>query len=261
MATGGSGDGARRATGGRSGESGGPAGGRGRVPLAERVYDELRRDLATGELAPTERLRAERLAERYGVSRTPVREALARLQADGLVQRHVDGLYLYRPRLHELDELYELRIVLEARGFQRIANGGSVQVRIPAEHDLPTVRAELARWLEFRDTPPEPGLDLVAADEQFHTELLRAAGNSALAEALTAVYLRVRPVRTMDVPTAERVAAMTADHISIAEQVLAGDDEQALRTLTTHIETSRAHVRVRAEQAIAFTKLGRVVRD
>ncbi|MFD9546844.1 GntR family transcriptional regulator [Nocardia salmonicida] len=233
-----------------SGEDSRSAGGRRRVPLAARVYDELRHDLATGELAPTERLRAERLAERYGVSRTPVREALARLQADGLVQRHPDGLYLYRPRLNELDELFELRIVLESRGFQRIA-----------EHDLPTVRAELARWLEYRDTPPEPGPDLVAADEQFHTELLRAAGNSALAEALAAVYLRVRPVRTMDVPTAERVAAMTADHITIAEQVLAGDDEQALHTLTTHIDSSRAHVRVRAEQAIAFTKLGRAVRD
>ncbi|MFE3319416.1 GntR family transcriptional regulator [Nocardia sp. NPDC059195] len=244
-----------------SGEDTRPAAGRRRVPLAARVYDELRHDLATGELAPTERLRAERLAQRYGVSRTPVREALARLQADGLVQRHPDGLYLYRPRLNELDELYELRIVLESRGFQRIAAGGSVQVHIPTEHDLPTVRGELARWLEYRDTPPEPGPELVAADERFHTELLRAAGNSALAEALAAVYLRVRPVRTMDVPTAERVAAMTADHITIAEQVLAGDDEQALHTLTVHIESSRAHVRVRAEQAIAFTKLGRAVRD
>ncbi|MFF2085153.1 GntR family transcriptional regulator [Nocardia sp. NPDC058176] len=234
---------------------------RGRVSLAERVYAELRHDLATGTLQPTERLRAERLAQRYGVSRTPVREALARLQADGLVQRHADGLYLYRPRLDELDELYELRIVLESRGFQRIAVTGPAYPRGASAHDLPAVRAELARWREFRDDPPEPGPDLVAADERFHTELLRAAGNSALAEALTAVYERVRPVRTLDVPNAERVAAMTADHIVIAEQVLAGDDERALRTLTAHINSSRAHVRVRAEQAIAFTKLGRAVRD
>lgn len=232
-----------------------------RVPLAERVYVALRDDLATGALQPTERLRAERLAQRYGVSRTPVREALARLQADGLVQRHTDGLYPYRLRLAELDELYELRNVLEARGFQRIDATDSVQPHSPAAHDLPAVRAELDRWLEYRDTPPEPGPELVAADERFHTELLRAAGNSALADALTAVYMRVRPVRTMDVPNAERVATMTADHITIAEQVLAGEQELALHTLTTHIDSSRAHVRVRAEQAIAFTKLGHTVRD
>lgn len=231
---------------------------RGRVSLAERVYAELRHDLATGTLQPTERLRAERLAQRYGVSRTPVREALARLQADGLVQRHDDGLYLFRPRLDELDELYELRIVLESRGFQRLAVTGP---HIPSVHDLAVVRTELDRWREYRDNPPEPGPDLVAADERFHTELLRAAGNSALAEALTAVYERVRPVRTMDVPNAERVAAMTADHIAIAEHLVAGSSEQALRALTTHISSSRAHVRVRAEQAIAFTKLGHAVRD
>ncbi|WP_280345998.1 GntR family transcriptional regulator [Nocardia neocaledoniensis] len=222
----------------------------GRVPLAERVYLALRDDLAIGAIQPTERLRAERLAQRYGVSRTPVREALARLQADGLIERHTDGLYPYRLRLAELDELFELRIVLEARGFHRTTT-----------HDLPVVRAELDRWRGYRDTPPEPGPELVAADERFHTELLRAAGNSALAEALSAVHLRVRPVRTMDVANAERIATMTAEHIIIAEQVLAGERDRALRTLTAHLDSSRAHVRVRAERAIAFTKLGRAVRD
>ncbi|MGW6426833.1 GntR family transcriptional regulator [Nocardia sp. NPDC055053] len=232
-----------------------------RVPLAERVYVALRDDLATGALQPTERLRAERLAQRYGVSRTPVREALARLQADGLVRRHPDGLYPYRLRLAELDELYELRIILEARGFQRIDATDSVQPHRPVAHDLPAVRDELDRWREYRYTPPEPGPGLVAADERFHTELLRAAGNPALADALTAVYLRVRPVRTMDMPNAERVAAMTADHITIAEQVLAGELERALHTLTAHIASSRAHLRGRVERAIAFTTLGHAVRE
>ncbi|MEV0331321.1 GntR family transcriptional regulator [Nocardia sp. NPDC050717] len=233
-----------------AGEGAGGRRRRGRVSLTERVYLALRDDLAIGTLQPTERLRAERLAQRYGVSRTPVREALARLQADGLIQRHTDGLYPYRLRLAELDELFELRTVLETRGFHRS----------PA-HDLSAVRAELDRWRGYRATPPEPGPDLVAADERFHTELLLAAGNSALAEALTAVHLRVRPVRTTDVANAERIAVMTADHIAIAEHLLAGDPERALRTLTAHLDSSRAHVRVRAEQAIAFTKLGRAVRD
>ncbi|KAF0849038.1 GntR family transcriptional regulator [Nocardia caishijiensis] len=233
------------------------AGRGGRVSLADRVYESLREDLATGRLAPTERLRAEPLARRYGVSRTPVREALARLQADGLVRRHPEGLYLYRPRLAELDELFELRMVLEARGFQRLTLGSAT----PGGHDLAAVRAELLRWREFRDTPPRPGPELVAADEQFHTELLRAAGNSALAEELSGVYRRVRPVRTMDVPTTDRVATMTAEHITIAEHVLAGRRESALRALVTHIASSCVHVRARAEQAIAFTKLGGTVLD
>ncbi|MBF6297887.1 GntR family transcriptional regulator [Nocardia amamiensis] len=227
---------------------------RGRIPLREQVYDSLRRDLATGVLVPTERLGEERLAEAYGVSRTPVREALARLQADGLVERLHDGLYPYRPRLDELDHLYELRIVLEARGIQR--------ARPPEHaHDMDLVRAELDTWRALRDNPPEPGPGLVAADERFHTALLAAAGNAALADALDAVHVRVRPVRTLDMPTPERIATMTAEHIAIAEHLLSGAVDAASAALTAHIDTSRTHVLARAQHALRLTKLGRAVRD
>ncbi|MFC3963296.1 GntR family transcriptional regulator [Nocardia jiangsuensis] len=254
-----------------------------RIPLREQVYDALRRDLAGGALPATERLREERLAAGYGVSRTPVREALARLLADGLVQRQVDGLYPFRPRLDELDNLYELRIVLEARGLQRAlpATGpgpgtapgtaaapgadappsAGTDSTAPPVHDLAAVRAELAIWQALRDDPPEPGQALVTADERFHLTLLRAAGNPALADALHTVYERVRPVRTMDLPNPERIAVMTAEHIAVAEHLLDGDLDAALRALTTHIDTSRAHVRLRAEQALEYTKLARAVRD
>jgi DNA-binding GntR family transcriptional regulator len=240
---------------------------RGRVPLSERVYYSLRRDLATGAIVPTERLGEERLAETYGVSRTPVREALARLQADGLVERHSDGLYPYRPRLEELDNLYELRTVLEAKGIRRVLDTVRGTERAerrldPAPaHDLSLVHTELDRWRGMRDNPPEPGPALVAADEQFHTTLLAAAGNTALADALTRVYVRVRPVRTLDLPTPERIATMTAEHITIAEQLLASEPDMALRTLTAHIDSSRARVLSRAQQALDFTKLARAVRD
>ncbi|MET7770702.1 GntR family transcriptional regulator [Nocardia sp. NPDC005366] len=243
---------------------------RGRVPLSERVYHSLRHDLAVGAIVPTERLGEERLAETYGVSRTPVREALARLQADGLVERHADGLYPYRPRLDELDNLYELRIVLETRGIQRVldtildtiddATVAATEPNAPV-HDLVSVRAELDRWRALRDDPPEPGPALVAADEQFHITLLSAAGNAALADALTAVYVRVRPLRTLDLPTPDRIAVMATEHIAIAEQLLSGDPDTALRTLIAHIDTSRTHVLARAEQAMRLTKLGRAMRD
>ncbi|MGW0245880.1 GntR family transcriptional regulator [Nocardia goodfellowii] len=252
-----------------AGRGTGEAGAAGR--LGEQVYQALRRDLAAGTIVPTERLREERLADIYGVSRTPVREALARLRADGLVERQSDGLYPYRPRLQELDQLYELRILLEARGMQR-ALGGTARSAPPsftgwdppdttAGHDFSLVRAELETWRRFRATPPAPGPDLVAADERFHTTLLAAAGNAALTEALAAVYIRVRPVRTLDRYTPDRVTAMTAEHITIAEHLLAGDPDTALRALLAHLEMSRSHVLARAQQALELTKLGRAVRD
>ncbi|MGW4121559.1 GntR family transcriptional regulator [Nocardia sp. NPDC004711] len=251
---------------------------RGRIPLSERVYRSMQRDLAAGMLVPTERLGEERLAETYGVSRTPVREALARLLADGLLERHTDGLYPYRPRVDELGDLYELRIVLEARGIQRLQAtaaalpeplAAAVQPEPPAlaarpavtPHDLGAVERELELWRRVREHPPEPGAELIAADERFHTTLLLAAGNSALAEALSTVHARVRPVRALDMPTPGRIAAMAEDHIAIAEHLLAGDLDTALRTLLAHLTSSRAHVLTRARRALELTKLAQAVRE
>ncbi|MBF6172992.1 GntR family transcriptional regulator [Nocardia blacklockiae] len=228
---------------------------RGRNSLGERVYHALRRDLAAGLVDPAGRLGEERLAEAYGVSRTPVREALTRLLADGLVERHGDGLYPYRPRLDELGDLYELRIVLEARGIRRVRD------EISASYDQEAVRRQLDTWRDLRADPPEPGTALIAADEQFHTALLAAAGNSALADALTAVHAKVRPIRSLDMPTPQRIAKMTGEHIAIAEQILAGDLESASHTLLTHILSSRAHVLARARQALELTRLGQALRD
>lgn len=225
---------------------------RGRIPLSERVYLALQRDLATGALAPSERLGEERLAESYGVSRTPVREALARLFADGLLERHPDGLYPYRPRVDELGDLYELRIVLEARGIQRLQTGLA---------DTVAIEEELETWRGLREFPPEPGAALIAADERFHTVLLAAAGNTALADTLMTVHARVRPVRAIDMPTAERIATMAEDHIAIAESLLAGDLDGALRTLLAHLTSSRAHVLARARRALELTKLAQAVRE
>ncbi|WP_051027549.1 GntR family transcriptional regulator [Nocardia higoensis] len=233
---------------------------RGRVPLGEQVYHQLRHDLASGAVVPTERLSEERLAGAYGVSRTPVREALTRLQADGLVERHPDGLYPYRPRLEDLDELFELRITLEARGIQRVA-GPHRASGAPRTHDLDEVRAQLRHWRRLHENPPAPSLDLLTEDEHFHTTLLAAAGNTALADALTSVHVRLRPVRILDLPTPERIVDMIAEHITIAEHLLAGEPETALSVLIDHIESSRTHVLTRTGHALEMAELGRAVRD
>lgn len=232
----------------------------GRVPLGERVYHQLRHDLAAGAIVPTERLSEQRLAGLYGVSRTPVREALTRLLADGLVERHPDGLYPYRPRLEDLDELFELRITLEARGIERII-GPRPATSAPRTRDLDQVRAQLRRWRRLREHPPDPDLSLLIEDERFHTTLLAAAGNAALAEALISVHVRLRPVRILDLPTPERITHMIAEHITIAEHLLADEPKTALSVLTGHIESSRTQVLTRTGHALQMAELGRAVRD
>ncbi|MGW0044992.1 GntR family transcriptional regulator [Rhodococcus sp. NPDC003348] len=224
-------------------------------PLRERVYRALRNDLMSGRIGPSERLGEERLAETYGVSRTPVREALARLQADGLVERDVHGLFPYRPRLDDLADLYELRITLEMRGIRRILHGDA------GRHDPEVLGPELDRWYGYRKDTPEPDAGFVALDEQFHITLLASSGNGALVDALANVNAKVRPVRMFDYLTPDRMAATVDEHVAVAELVLDGHLQRAHDALLAHIDESRAVVIERAQQALALARMANAVRD
>ena len=214
-----------------------------RKDLREKVYSSLRRDLVSGAISSTERLGEERLAELYGVSRTPVREALARLQADGLVTRDDAGLHAYRPRLGELPDLYELRSTLEARGIMRSMSHAV---------DRESLSNLLDTWIGLRAHPPETTDDLVSLDENFHVTLLAASGNPALTEALCTVNAKVRPVRILGGLDAAAVVSAIDQHIDIVERVLAGTLDSALELLLAHIDSSRDRVVERAQQAAAM---------
>lgn len=226
-----------------------------RGSLREQVYLRLRGDLMSGRIGPGNRLGEERLAELYGVSRTPVREALARLQADGLVERDDNGLFPYRPRLEELADLYEVRITLEMRGILRILQGSGEL------HNPEVLGPELQRWYGLRGEMPDPDAGFVVLDEQFHTTLLASSGNRALVDALTNVNAKVRPVRMFDYLTPDRMRATVEEHIAVAELVLDGHLQRAHDALLAHIDESRAVVIERAQQALAMARMANAVRD
>lgn len=223
--------------------------------LADRVFVALRDDLMWGRLRPTDRLAENTLAERYQVSRTPVREALARLLSDGLIERRDRGFYPYRPRVDDLEDLYELRITLELRGIQRLEDADG------RRHDPSILEPELERWREFRKTPPVPDAGIVKEDEQFHLRLLSSSGNEALVTALESVNARIRPMRMFDYLTEDRVLATIDEHIDITERVLDGDLCDARGLLHAHIEGSRRVVIARAREAMAMFDVVMALRD
>jgi DNA-binding GntR family transcriptional regulator len=221
-----------------------------RVSRRDRVYVELRELLMSGRVSPWERLAEEPLAERFGVSRTPVREALARLQADGLVEKRAHGLYLAVPSFEELTRLYELRVLLELHGIRRAIEDPTVR------HDATRLDAELDVWRAMSGTPPEPDPTFVRTDERFHAVLLDTSGNTALTEALAGVNRRIRAVRMYDYLTADRMRATIDEHLEIGELVVSGRLPAALDALHAHVGASRDVVVERAGTALAMAHLG-----
>ncbi|MFC5823663.1 GntR family transcriptional regulator [Nonomuraea insulae] len=217
----------------------------------EWAYNELRRRVMVGEFGVRTRLMEKHLAEELGVSRTPVREALVRLETDRLVVREDGGYYVAVPDLLHLRDLYELRITLELRGLTRVKESEL------ARHDVALLEPLRDKWQELTEDLPEPDPQFVLLDEEFHVTLLRSSGNDELTEALETVNARIRHVRMYDFLTADRIATSSAEHLQIVELVLAKDLDAALIALHRHVGESLEVVERRAARAITAMALHR----
>ena len=221
------------------------------APYAERAlrsdvaYDELKRRILAGDFPLKARLGEARLALVIGVSRTPIREALLRLHAEGLVQRASDGGYEpLVPDVTVIRHLYELRSGLEVLALQRPGRSGN-------RHDQAMLEELRHDWATFRDEPAEGGdPSFVLLDELFHVTLAEAAGNPSLADMLRQVNERIRIVRMHDFLIPERISQTIDEHLAIVDAVLAGEIPLARARFLAHLERSVSVVEERVSRAI-----------
>jgi DNA-binding GntR family transcriptional regulator len=221
--------------------------------LADQAYADLKRRLLEGEFPLGRRLGEERLAALLSVSRTPVREALARLHAEGLVERNAEGGYSpARPQLEGIAELYEVRRGLELQALRRPSGRNE-------RHDLDVLRSLRDDWVALAAEVPLPDPSFVLLDEDFHVRLALAAGNQALADVLVSVNERIRLVRMQDFLLVDRLEATIAQHVAIVEATLDGELVRAESALEGHLNESMTIVENRAIRALA--RMAGLLRD
>ncbi len=218
---------------------------------ADHAYAELKRRLLAGEFPLNVRLGEERLAALTGVSRTPVREALLRLHAEGLVTRWSDGGFRpVAPDVSMMRHTYETRSLLERAALALPAAHGTT-------HDRAALELLHADWVDLRDEAtgePDPGF--VTLDESFHVSLADAAGNPVLADLLRQLNDRIRVVRMQDFLVPGRIEATVDEHLAIVDALLDGHAERADELFAAHIGTSIAVVEERVAQAITRMAIG-----
>ncbi|RMF33361.1 MAG: GntR family transcriptional regulator [Alphaproteobacteria bacterium] len=205
----------------------------------EAAHEALLDALRAGDYAPGDRLREEEVAERLGLSRTPVREALRRLEAEGIVEhRPRIGAAIRRLEHGEIVELYEMRMVLERSAAEMAARHGGA-----AEFD--TLDALNDRIAAERASPARNA----AINRDFHHCLYRAGRNRflmAAAEGLNNALLLLGPTTHTD---PERVDEVVAQHRAIVEALRRGDATAAGMAAQAHLQTSLRHrLRVMAER-------------
>ena len=203
--------------------------------LAERIYRQLKKDTFDFRLLPGDRFSENEIAERMGASRTPVREALFRLERETYVQVLQRSGWQVKPfDFDYFEELYDVRTVLECAAVRRLCD--LQQPEILLEDLMRIWRVPPAERL--RDVSTLSGLD-----ERFHETLVEAAGNTEMARIHHDLTERLRIIRRLDFTKPPRVDATYDEHGRILDAIAHHRTEQALMMLKAHIETSRNEVR------------------
>ncbi len=204
---------------------------------ADEVYEQLKRDVANFKLVPGDRFSENELSERMGVSRTPVRQALFRLQQEGYVEVLFRSGWRVLPfDFDQFEQLYDLRMVLETTAVQRLCADGERVNRALLEQLI-------AIWLV---PVAERSSDMVQVsrwDEEFHCQLVAAAGNAEMARVHRDVTDRIRIIRRLDFTKQARIDATYEEHAKILKAIQRKRGDQAAMLLRAHIETSQAEVR------------------
>lgn len=198
----------------------------GDMSQGEAAYERLMTAIRRGDYAPGDRLRETEVADRLDLSRTPVREALRRLEADGIVEHRPRLGAVIRQLSHtELVELYEMRTVLE-RTAAEMAAKHAIAAEIDALRDI---NAALA------GSPPAQA---AALNQDFHRGIYLATRNRFLLDAARALNNALMLMGPTTLADQDRIDIVRAQHDDILDAITAGDTQAAGQAAETHLQTS-----------------------
>ncbi len=204
---------------------------------ADEVYEQLKQDVADFKLVPGDRFTETEISERLGVSRTPVRQALFRLQQEGFVEVLFRSGWRVLPfDFEQFEQFYDLRMVLETTAAHRLCSDA-------ARVDTALLDELNAIWLVPAAQRSADTVQVAKWDEAFHCALVAAAGNAEMARVHRDVTDRIRIIRRLDFTRQPRIDATYDEHAKILKAIRAKRGDQAAMLLRAHIETSQAEVR------------------
>jgi DNA-binding GntR family transcriptional regulator len=214
------------------------------LTATRRAYEALKGLLLSGDVPVGHRLREERIAERVGVSRTPVRDAMHQLSGEGFLERRRDGgIYVVTPSVVVMGELYDVRRALELCTLRLAVHRG-------LQYDRGALGKLRNEWMDLNADEDTRDAEFVLLDEDFHARLAFAGGNRTLVDELSKISQRIRPIRSHDFITPGRIAATIEEHLAIVEAALAGEYEHASDCLERHITESQAIVEAAVAKAV-----------
>ena len=198
--------------------------------LSEKIYDLIKDRIINEELRPGERLLDDRLASSFGVSRTPVREALARLSNEGLVEIvSRSGAYVKKLTREDIEEIYEIRRVLEGLAAKKAAT-------FITDREI----KQLSTLLEKAKGPGKESFKAyVDFDVKLHDSILKNCHNQRLTSIMANLYTLIHVFRMRVGKNKKKAEQALKEHEAVLEAIRARDAKKTEKMTMEHIEMSK----------------------
>ena len=201
--------------------------------LADQVFEKLETDILSGKYARGEILAEMELCQALGVSRTPVREALRRLQQEHLVVESGKSLMVQGITREDLQDILELRLRIEGIAASRCAE------KITDEQ-----LKELQETLELQEfyLSKQDSDHIKGMDSKFHQLIYQFSGSTVIYDTLTPLHKKAQRYRKRSVENNSRAQASVEEHRAIFEAIAARDGERAAAAILRHTENAKNHI-------------------
>ena len=204
------------------------------VSLADQIFERLEKDILVGRYGRGEILTEMKLSETLGVSRTPIREAMRRLEQEHIIKATPKGSMVVGISPDDIEAIYEMRMRIEGLAARYAAAHAT-------EEDLVALKDVLELqnfYIEKKD--PERIMD---CDSKFHKMVYEATGSVPLCDALTELHRKIIKFRRVSVEMTERAKHSYEEHLKVYEAIAARDGELADRLMTEHVGYARENIR------------------
>jgi DNA-binding GntR family transcriptional regulator len=211
--------------------------------LSASIVATLKERIVGWNYPPEHRLTELGLCREFGVSRSPVREALRALVTNGFVRKLANRGYAVRQLdLYEIQELYDLRTALELHVVEQLAASGVKR------GELASIKRE---WKAILAAAPKKGEELAQLDARFHESLAELGGNRMLLADLRRINERLLVLRMIDFGRDRRSDTTCHQHMKVVERILAGDAVGAREAMRHNIDDGRENVNTSIKEALA----------
>ena len=203
------------------------------VSLADQVFEKLENDIITGVYPRGEILTELKLVEQLGVSRTPIREALRRLEQERLIADSGKGSVVLGITEDDLLDIMNIRQRIEGL----VAYYAALNMTDEAREQLTHIVDLQAFYHEKGDADR-----LQQVDDQFHDMICQLSGRTVLMDTLIPLHRKTRRFRRISMSDPNRTNRTKAEHFAIYEALMAGNAEKAMELTTQHIENAKEHM-------------------